>query len=495
MRATNRHQPLLSLLLLLALAALAGCSSQRQPPPEPPAPAAPSPGLPPMPLSDGPNLVICVLDAARADRLGCYGCRRPTTPNLDRLAEESLLFENHFTQATETKLSTASLFTSQYVDTHRAFGDVPLPESGLTIPAAFGAAGFQTALFSSNLQASPAYGIGPEFGEVYWAPDLQALTHPGETAHSAEVLLRAFEPWLGTVGDTPFFAYLHFLPPHQPYEAPGEFADLFTGRRPPGYRAADYHPGAYEFPLTPPDDQREPPPLPEWINLYDANLRRADWAVGEVIRLLRQSDLLDDTILLVTSDHGEAFGEHGFIWHSPAIHDEATRIPLLIRLPHGDRAARVSPLTQTIDLLPTLFDFLDLPYPADRIQGRSLLPLIDGEADSVNDYVFTRSRGSDRNDKYMMRGEDHALLLFGNGEWRALYDLRADPGQTRNIIDEQPDIARDMLGVFETFVGDQAVPPKNFLHPRAPAPATPDSRPSRLTPDLRRELRSLGYLE
>jgi len=153
-------------------------------------------------------------------------------------------------------------------------------------------------------------------------------------------------------------------------------AELFADQ-PPGYLPDNYHARHYDFPIPPEEDDPEPPPLPQWINLYDANLRYADWAVGELCRLLEESGLLDNTLLVITSDHGEAFGEHGFIWHAAAVHDEATRIPLLIRLPEAGRRGRISALTQTIDLLPTLFDLLHVPYPEDRIQGRSLSPLIE----------------------------------------------------------------------------------------------------------------------
>ncbi|UCC69647.1 MAG: sulfatase-like hydrolase/transferase, partial [Armatimonadota bacterium] len=175
MHCSKRYEGFFCVLFALALLGLGGCESARLP-----AGSSEHAGSTP----DAPNLLICVIDAARADHLGCYGYPRPTTPNMDRLAEESLLFENHFTQSTETKLSTASLLTSQYVDSHLAFGDRPLPKSAFTMAGGLRGAGFKTLLFSSNLQASPAYGIGTDFQEVRWVPDLQAATQPGETAHS-----------------------------------------------------------------------------------------------------------------------------------------------------------------------------------------------------------------------------------------------------------------------------------------------------------------------
>jgi arylsulfatase A-like enzyme len=435
------------------------------------------------------NLVIVVIDAARADHLGCYGYPRETTPNIDRLASESFVFGNHFCQIPITAASTVSLFTSRFPDTHGVFYRAePDSEPGFTLAAALDRAGFRTALFSSNPSASPAVGVGTDFREAHH----RTLPVTQGRAFSPETLLLSFRTWLDDGEPSRFFAYLHFLPPHTPYHQPDHFTRLFADQTPPGFRPDAYHPDEFDFPIDAEPEPLEPPPFPDWINLYDANLRHADWAVGEIVNALTAAGMLEDTLLIVTSDHGEAFGEHGFIWHAHAIHDEAARIPLLIRFPSSPvHPRRIDCLTQTVDLLPTLCDLFSLPYPADEFQGRSLLPVLAGQADSAGTYAVTKSY---RPEKYLIRDERHALLLYRNPEWRALYDMRADPRQTHNIIAERPDEAEALFEAFRTFAEAQRRPPACFLDPNAEPLPEPQPPSSDLSPGLRSDLEALGYL-
>ncbi|MBE9565653.1 MAG: sulfatase [Proteobacteria bacterium] len=438
------------------------------------------------------NLVICVIDAARADHIGSYGYPRQTTPNMDALAQESAVFSNHFCQFPSTRPSTASLFSSQYVDTHMIWGGRDEPEPDFTMPVGLNDSGFTTALFSSNLKASPAFGVGCAFQETCYTDELKAIAREDETYTQPEVLLRAFSAWLDQNKGERFFAYVHFLPPHYPYRPPDEMTELFADEEPPGFSPDRYHPEEYEFPIVQKRPYHEYPPLPEWINLYDANLRYADWAVGRLVEVLRDAEVLDSTLLIVTSDHGEAFGEHGYVWHSRAIHDEATRIPLLIRFPRGEGPVGTHhALTQTIDLLPTIYDLYQIPVPDNTVQGRSLLPLLTGAASSVNDCGVIRSVGPS---KYMVRGAGYAMLLYDNPEWRALYDTERDPEQRENILHANQDKAEELMAAFARWADSQRLPPRRFVDAGA-AEAVEEQVPEiELTPEKERELRALGYL-
>jgi arylsulfatase len=444
------------------------------------------------------SVVLLVLDAARADHIGCYGYPRATTPNIDRLARESVVFRQHFCQFTRTKESTASLFTSQYPDTHLAYEKRALRDSAFTMAKGLGQAGFSSALFSSNANASPAIGLGDYFEEKYYHLHMREIMQDDETASSPEPCLRLFGRWLGAHSRERFFAYVHLMPPHLPYDQPKEITALFSADDPPGFDPAKYRPGQYDFPIpaewAPTTPLAEPPEysIREWINLYDANLRYGDWAVSEVERLLKDAGVLESTLLIITSDHGEAFGEHGFVWHGPPIHDEGTHIPLLMRFPGGTVRRHVDGLTETVDLLPTVFDALRLPYPEDEVQGHSLLELIVGTADEVRDYAFIHAPA--HTGKYMVRGEDYALLLWGHGKWRTLYDIADNPDQTRNVLGERPDVERRLVAAFRQFARAQAVPPMHFLDPNLKKASLPPSREIHLAPDARRELQALGYL-
>ncbi len=436
------------------------------------------------------NLVVCSLDAARADHLGCYGYPRDTTPNLDRLARQSLVFREHFTQYVSTKPSVASLLTSQYSDTHLATEDRTMLEGTFTLVRGLRAAGFRTVLFSSNPNASPGMGIGRDFQEIYDQTDIKPLVRRWEELTRPDPLLTLIGSWLKQHGRSRFFAYIHFDPPHQPYLQPAEMTALFAGRQPPNFQ-----PGDYPFPVG---DKKTlataaHPPLPEWINLYDANLRYADWAVGELERLLKEAGVFEHTLFIVTADHGEAFGEHGYIWHERGVYDELTHIPLIVKWPGESGPARSVPaLTESVDLLPTVFDLFRIRYPREGVQGRSLLPLIAGIADRVHDYVFCRSDG--KPPSYLVRSLRYTLILYGNGKWRALYDLGADPGERHDIIAEQRGEAERLLAAFETFARSQRRPPVDFLSPDAEPAPLPEVPRATLTEEEKKRLRGLGYL-
>jgi arylsulfatase len=439
---------------------------------------------------DGANVAIIVTDAARADRFGCYGYPRDTTPNIDRLAADSVLFTGHHCQVTLTRASTASLFTGQFPDTHGIIYNVTESiEPDFTLASVFSRAGHRTALLSGNPTASPYVHVGTHFDDAFYRPGLVIE----ESDLSPPELLKHLEDWLSVYGESRFLFYLHFLPPHAPYESPAEFTDRFKGHTPPGYSPEDYSPLEFDFPIG---DQRvvyEYPPLPGWLNLYDANLRYADWAVGEVLSLLRGAGVLDRTLVIVTSDHGEAFGEHGFIWHQDAIHDEVSHIPLIVRFPGRQLAGkRVGCLTQTIDLLPTLCDLFESPFPAADIQGRSLLPVLAGAADSAADYTVTKSFNPP---KYMVRDDHYALLLYKDWKWRAFYDLQTDPGQRHNIIHQsgRRNEVGQLLRVFHEFADGQRHSPEEFLR-GSPGPGSrplPDDMPAH----VRKALEALGYLK
>ena len=460
-------------------------------------PAAPTPGSPAVDglrqAVSGANVVICVIDAARADHLGCYGYPRETTPNIDRLADEGVLFAQHFCQYPETKISTACLFTSQHPDTHLAYGDRGLMEGTFIFPEGLRAAGFHTVMFSQNGYASPMWGLGQGFEEAYYEPHLKQAGRDVPDIWRPEALLELISEWLEGRPRTPFFAYVHFMPPHDPYLAPDGMKHMFLGQQPPNAWQ-----GPYPFDEVEPGLRRRSRAWPERqhravVNLYDGHLRYADWAVGELARLLRARGLFGTTLFIVTADHGEAFGEHGYRGHTFSAYDECIHIPLVIRFP-GDAVPprRVDGLTQTVDLLPTVFDLLGIPYPKAGVQGRSALPLIAGQAEELNPYVLARTGGDPPS--YIIRDRSSMMLLYRGGRLRALYDLAADPRQMSNIIEQDPEEAERLVGAFREFAAAQTAPPRHFLDPEAEAPEPPAAPRIEVTEEMRAALRALGYL-
>lgn len=432
------------------------------------------------------NVVICIIDAARADHMGCYGYPRKTTPNIDRLAQEGVVFEEHFVPYCHTKASTVSLFTGLYPDAHLVRVHSTMERGQFTLARGLESGGLSTAFFSSNVVASPAMGIGTDFQEIFARGEGEEQL----ADRTPETLLEVFARWLERRDRSRFFAYVHFVPPHLPYEAPPVLKALFAGKEPPNAWQ-----GRLEFPeAAPPERPREPPPLDEWVNLYDANLRWADWAVGELESLLRESGVLDNTVFIVTSDHGEAFREHGYRYHSRGVYDELVHVPLLIRFPGEERVVgRVTGLSQTVDLLPTVFDLLGVRYPDGEVQGCSLLPVLSGEARRVREYVYATAAGP--GETYLIRDERSALILLKGGRQRALYDLEADPQQRHNVIDDQPERAAEMVAAFRTFAETQRRPPLDFIDADAKVEEMAGPPAQKLSDDIRRDLEALGYLQ
>jgi arylsulfatase A-like enzyme len=301
------------------------------------------------------------------------------------------------------------------------------------------------------------------------------------------------EEWLASQPPSPFFVYIHFIPPHGPYDAPDSMKELFAGREPPNARR-----GSFEFPEVAARLARRNEGhrvgLAEWINLYDANLRWADWAVGQVEALLQGAGAFREALLIVTSDHGEAFGEHGYTYHGSGVYDELIHVPLLIKFPGDDPPVeRISALTGTIDLLPTILDLLEIGYPVEQSQGVSLLPLLTGNATKVRDHIFARDASGPAS--YVVRGLSEALVLYEGGELQAFYDLAEDPGQTRNAIDLHAGRAADLLGVFRQFAGRQRRPPREFSDPGAEPFPLPEAPSIEFSEEERERLEALGYLK
>ncbi len=440
---------------------------------------------------EGANVVLLVIDAARADHVGCYGYPRETTPTIDRLAREGFLFENHFVQFVETKPSTASLFTSQYPDTHLAYHERMLPEGTFTLAQGFREAGYHTVLFSQNEYASPLWGLGLEFEEAFYEPHITAAGRKKPMIWQAEAVLEQIEPWLKKKPPTPFFAYIHFIPPHDPYLMPLEMYYLFYEKEPPNAWRSPYPFEEVEREVR---AREEPWSQQLYLNRYDSHLVYADWAIGQVEEMLREAGLLEDTLFIVTSDHGEAFGEHGYKGHTISAYDESTHVPLVMRFPGRDGpAGRVSGLTQSIDLLPTLFDLLGVEYPERGIQGRSLVPVMAGEAEEVNDYIFARTAGEPPS--YAVRDHRYLLLLYQGGKLRALYDLAEDPRALSNVVEQQPEKAAELVEVFRAFAEGQVAPPLDYADADAPTPELPPVKEVDVTEEMRESLRALGYLK
>ncbi|UCH33984.1 MAG: sulfatase [Armatimonadota bacterium] len=420
--------------------------------------------------------MICCVDAARADHVGCYGYGRPTTPEIDALATEGVRFANAVTDATYTLAAVASLFTGQYPDTHGAsVVRMRIPLGLTTLPEACRAAGMRTGVLSASGNVIKPHGFGdgvddfvrvytgnPEEGRV---PDLQ----------------RAWREWLAGVGDERFFMYVHIMPPHHPYEQSGQFQGTFD----PDYAGTLGPTSEILFKLDAGEMRASERDLRHIVAMYDEALRYADWAVGTLVGDLRERGVLDNTILVVFSDHGEAFGEHGRFLHSSTVYNELTHILLAARLPSRAKAAgrTVTGFAQLSDIAPTLASLAGLELPAEQVQGFDLAPEMFGGR-AVRPAAFSRCL---REPKLLWSAEVAGAkgIFDDTGDLIELYDVSEDPGEEKNVMRERRDLAQRVAAVWRAWAARQA-----HLGAAGEAP----TRREKLDKDTREWLRSLGYL-
>lgn len=431
-----------------------------------------------------PNVVLLVLDTVRADHVGCYGYTLATTPHIDELAASADRYARAESTAPWTLPSHASMFTGRPSFQHGAEAERlpdgrildarPLAESHVTLAEALRDAGYQTAAFiANNVYLSVSFGCQQGF-EIY-AVDRQRAGAMNDKLFA----------WLERVDrDRPFLAVVNYMDAHRPYNV----EPLPGGARP------GLPPPAAEQPIELLDElrlhvlAREEPPDPELvrkvISQYDQGVAWADWAVGQVVDELRSRGLLDETLLIVTSDHGEYFGEHDLAEHSKDVYQEAIAVPLVVKRP-GQSAGRVVAERASLADLPGLV-FSELPGELRELHGAPFA------APSEQRPVLAEIRYTRRGDleapwRARFMRERHALfagrykfILSSDGA-HELYDLEGDPREQENLAPAKPALAEALEARLRALL--------------ALGPATDSDAPvPELTPAQLDELRQLGYL-
>ncbi|HEX6201005.1 MAG TPA: sulfatase [Thermoanaerobaculia bacterium] len=392
------------------------------------------------PAPDRPDVLLLLVDALRPDRLGAYGHGRETSPAIDALAADGILFRDAVAQSTFTKSSVASLLTGRYPYQHGVYWgsrtddpELPgavtsdlLPAEERTLAEALRPAGYLTAAWVQNSHLRDFMGFAQGFVEFH---DQQG---------GIERIHRRFLSWLrGAGGRYPYFAYLHYIDLHDPYLPEPPYDELF-GRGAGAYEGIDLAEwGAYLEAVREGRETLAPAQVAQLEALYDGQIRYVDDQVGHLLEALRREGRYDDTLIVLTSDHGDAFYEHGFISHSTTPYEELVRVPLVVKLPGNRHAgAEVENQARLVDVMPTVLDLLGLPAPPE-VAGCSLRPLWEGGAgperppgcgeavieiaeEGAYPVVAVRAGGL----KYIHH--QHA------GD--ELYDLAGDPGETRNLV-------------------------------------------------------------
>lgn len=421
------------------------------------------------------NLIIILADAARADHFSLYGYALSTTPHLDELMTQSVVFTEAYATASSTKTSLSSLFTAQFPDTHGAVDTAsPLARGIPTLAECLQATGRTTVAFSGNPFFGKEFAFDrgfDQFEEVFRAfgPDPRY----GSKQRAAQITEAAVQ-WFRQHRQTRFFAYLHYLEPHAPYDPPREYRSMFSGARIP----------------YPKDDPRR------W---YDASLRYVDDQIGALLQELQRLGLYEKSVIVFLADHGEAFGEHGETGHGNTVYQEMIHVPLAIRLPNncGAKPQRRAEVICLTDLMPTLLDLFGAPTPP-TAQGRSRLGLLAGEPEKEPSYAVSRARGkrpAERNPRsicYALTTPQYTLVLADLGNRVELYDRLSDPEEKHNLAKAQPAQVEKLRAKFAAWAGTQSARPM-VLPGGQDQPSKGEQ--ARIGESTRRQLRSLGYLE
>lgn len=402
------------------------------------------------------TIILISIDTLRADHLGVYGYPLPTSPELDELARDAVVFEDCRAQSSATLTSHASLMTSRLPRHHGASYDRSLAlASGLsTLAAVLRSAGYRTAAVTGGGQLDPMFGLGHGF-ERYVVANSKKL---------ARALPRALR-WLRRNDRDPVFLFLHTYEVHHPYQAP-KLLPLFE---------TDYQgtlPATTSVELLEEINRGErtldAADLAHIIHTYDASIRSMDRALGMLFDRLRNMGRYDDALIVVTSDHGEEFGEHGMVgWHSHTLHRELLRVPLLLKLPRSlGGGARIETPVRSIDIAPTIlaavgidppssFAGLNLLEKPERIEQQPAVSELDTAAD---------------------------VSSVSLGQWKLydgdLYDLEADPWEQSPLEGhstrrhELEELAAELLNEFAARIG----------------------APAELTDETLEQLEALGYV-
>jgi len=428
------------------------------------------------------NLLLLTVDTLRADHLSTYGYPLPTSPGIDRLADSGVVFENNFAQRAGTWPSLTSIFTASYPRTHGVRSNGDMLAAGIeTLTSRLRAAGFHTQAFITNM----LFGQHPGFDQIVGFRDTD------QSLRDEKAVTNAIR-WLGDRDDEPFFLWLHLMGPHDPYEPADRYREQFaTGYTGPltGAHAPLKSIHAQRLKL----DRAE---IDHVRSLYDAEIAEVDDRIERVLDALDELDLRDDTLVAFTSDHGEElYGHYAYWFHSWSIYDAALAVPLVIASPGFLPAGRrLEGVIESIDIAPTLLDTLGVPIPA-SFEGKSLLPLIRGEGGEPSHTgeafaelgPYIQSIRTDRwhyvyNPRNLSSPAARAKDTGREGVFEIareeLYDVREDPEQLRNVADLHPAVAAELRNEVLKWRG----------------PAANPYRAQDLSPEVREELESLGYL-
>lgn len=396
------------------------------------------------------NVLLITIDSLRADFVGSVGEQKETpTPNLDKFAKESIIFKNAFSPGPYTTVAMPSFFTGKYPSRLNVIDFVDIPgvyiKDEETIASILLEEGYSTIGIHSNPFLSDIFNFHKGFEDFYDDLFLKGLKLPEKVKLLINRIRRLVrtQPYLSAEGvnkkaikklkrtKKPFFMWLHYMDPHGPYQSKKGFGYLNKIRGERLWRKASRNPGA----IT----EREKNIL---VSDYKEEVEHLDKNLGEFFEWIEREGFLKDTIVVICSDHGDAFGEHGEFSHPHKLYDELIRVPLIVWHPEY-RGKVIEKEVSLVDVVPTILDILDINNEKRGFDGYSMVKLIRGEESNFRGYIISES---DLLPKYhgCIRTANWKLILNANDQKKMLYDLKEDETERQSCIKEYPEIAKDL---------------------------------------------------
>ena len=400
------------------------------------------------PEKSAPNVVLITIDTLRADHLGCYGYKQIKTPNIDALAANSSRFDRAYTPVPVTLPSHAAMLTGTYPmlsGMHDFSANKLNPQQG-TLATVLKHAGYVTGAVVASAVLDSRFGLNQGFDFYYDHFDFSRLEEANldEMERPGNLVADQVLDWLAKNSQKKFFLWMHLYDPHYPY-------------RPP-------EPYSREYAAQP----------------YDGEIAFADEQVGRLLRFLKEKGLYQNTVIVLSGDHGESLGEHGEKTHGFFIYNVTMHVPLIVHLPGKSTTQNVTDPVSLVDLMPTVLAATGLDIPS-QVQGRSLLSALRGEKIDQGRTLYGETFLPRLHFNWSeLRGAENAKYHFIDAPRPELYDLTKDPGELRNLFPEKKAVAEEMraklAGLIREYSAGKELAEKTGLDPA-----------------LMERLKSLGY--
>ena len=413
------------------------------------------------------NVILITLDACRFDHMSFAGYFRDTCPNLTKTAEEMSLLLNNYAVIPQSEPAIISILTGTYPHTHgiQNLGK-NMSANGVMLQEILKNKGYKTACMSIEQNENDALRKDfDEFNEIRWriksrlSREIKRIFNKKRGYGAAEIVTDNAMDWIRKNKQNNFFLYMHYMELHWPYAPPAPYDHIFDPDYKGNHHFNDLDNGKIKrgdnvFNNNLPEEERR-----HAIAHYDGAILYMDMHLNRLIEFLKKENLWENSIIVIVGDHGEHLGEHGIYYnHIASVYQPSLRVPLLIKIPKTNtNAGKINALTESIDIMPTILGALNIPTES-GIEGKSLMPLINGQSEKIRDCAFAETGVSllEQNKRWYFKGIGGKWKMVTDGKYKLvliphhendiyeLYNLEDDPNEAKNLINDQKEIAESL---------------------------------------------------